>query len=66
MERRPIASRETRWAHSLAAAIAKTGITPNAISVLGTFFALAAGLLIVIGWAMRDASDVAAENRAFV
>ena len=29
-------------------------------------FALAAGLLIVIGWAMRDASDVAAENRAFV
>lgn len=30
------------------------------------FFALAGGLIIVIGWAMREASDVAAENRTFV
>ncbi len=43
MERRPIASRETRWADATAAAIAKTGITPNAISVLGMIFAIFAG-----------------------
>ena len=30
------------------------------------FFALSGGLIIVIGWAMREASAVAAENRAFV
>jgi len=29
-------------------------------------FALAAGLMIIIGWAMRQAADVADENRAFV
>lgn len=30
------------------------------------FFALSGGLIIVIGWAMREASDAAAENKAFV
>ena len=30
------------------------------------FFVLSGGLIIVIGWAMREASDVAAENRSFV
>ena len=30
------------------------------------FFALSGGLIIVIGWAMREASAAAAENRAFV
>ncbi|MEO1640056.1 MAG: hypothetical protein AAFU41_12525 [Pseudomonadota bacterium] len=30
------------------------------------FFALSGGLIIVIGWAMKEASSVAAENRAFV
>lgn len=30
------------------------------------FFALSGGLMIVIGWAMREASDVAAENRSFI
>lgn len=30
------------------------------------FFALAGGLITVIGWAMRAASEVAAENKAFV
>ena len=29
-------------------------------------FLMAAGMMIIIGWAMREASDVAAENRAFV
>lgn len=43
MERRPIASRDTRWADAVAHALAKTGITPNAISVLGMVFAALAG-----------------------
>lgn len=30
------------------------------------FFVLAGGLIIVIGWAMREAADAASENRAFV
>jgi len=30
------------------------------------FFALSGGLIMVIGWAMREASDVAAENKSFV
>lgn len=30
------------------------------------FFALSGGLIIVIGWAMREASAVATENRSFV
>ena len=37
------------------------GITSNMV-----FFGIAGGLIIVIGWAMRAASDVAAENRAFI
>ncbi len=43
MERRPIASRNTRWADACASAIAKTGITPNAISVCGMIFAILGG-----------------------
>jgi len=42
-ERRPIATRETGWARALAAAIARTGLTANAISVLGAAFAVVAG-----------------------
>lgn len=30
------------------------------------FFAVSGGLILMIGWAMREASRVAAENRAFV
>ncbi|MEO0929128.1 MAG: hypothetical protein AAFY14_00560 [Pseudomonadota bacterium] len=30
------------------------------------FFALSGGLIIIIGWAMREASAAAAENRSFV
>lgn len=42
-ERRPIATRETGWARALAAAIARTGLTANAISVLGAVCAIVAG-----------------------
>jgi phosphatidylglycerophosphate synthase len=53
-ERRPIATRETGWARALAAAIARTGLTANAISVLGAVFALGAGSAFLLsggpGW----------------
>ena len=42
-ERRPIATRETGWARAMAAAIARNGLTANAISVLGAVFAVVAG-----------------------
>lgn len=42
-ERRPIATRETGWARALAAAIARTGLTANAISVLGAVCAIVTG-----------------------
>jgi phosphatidylglycerophosphate synthase len=42
-ERRPIATRDTGWAKALAARIARTGLSANAISVLSTGFAVAAG-----------------------
>lgn len=37
--RRPLKSRDTRWAKSLAAALAARRVTPNAISVAGMIFA---------------------------
>src|SRR4051812_25261999 len=58
LDRRPLASRNTRWANALAAALARRRISPNAISLAG----LAAGLLagaafaataVADGWAAR-------------
>ncbi len=53
-ERRPIATRETGWARSLASAIARTGLTANSISVLGAAFAVLASAAFVLsdgsGW----------------
>jgi len=43
-ERRPIATREAGWARALAARIARTGVTANAISVLGLLFAVVAAV----------------------
>jgi phosphatidylglycerophosphate synthase len=45
--RRPLKSRDTRWAKALAAALAARGVTPNGISVAGMVFATlgAAGLI---------------------
>lgn len=43
LDRRPIASRNTRWAHALAGAFARRGVTPNAISVAGLIAGLLAG-----------------------
>lgn len=46
-DRRPIAARSTGWAQALSAALARSSITPNQISVLSIFFAVigAVGLL---------------------
>ncbi|MDZ4404616.1 CDP-alcohol phosphatidyltransferase family protein [Prosthecobacter sp.] len=37
--RRVLKSRDTRWAHALAGTLARSGLTPNAISVLSVVFA---------------------------
>jgi len=37
--RRVLKSRDTRWAHALAGLLARSGVTPNAISVLSVVFA---------------------------
>lgn len=39
MERRPIASRNTSWAHAIARLLTRSGLTPNQISVLSIGFA---------------------------
>ena len=61
-ERRPIATRETGWARALAAAVARTGLTANAISVLGAVFAVVAcgAFLLSVGTAWRGWLVVAA------
>ena len=64
-ERRPIATRETGWAKSLASVIARTGLTANAISVLGAVFAVLAGAAFVLsdgsgwrGWLVLAAAGI--------
>jgi len=42
-DRRPIAARDTRWAHAVAGYLARRGVSPNAISIAGLIAGLAAG-----------------------
>lgn len=42
--RRPLKSRDTKWAKAIASRLARAGIRPNFISVAGTFFAAGAGV----------------------
>jgi phosphatidylglycerophosphate synthase len=42
--RRPLKSRNTKWANAIAGRLARMGVRPNVISVAGTFFAAGAGL----------------------
>jgi len=44
MERRPIQSRNTRWAKSTTRFLVKLGVSPNTISLLGMVAAVAAGI----------------------
>ena len=48
--RRPIAARATGWAASLSAALVRSTITPNQISVLSIFFAAVGSAVLV--WAL--------------
>jgi phosphatidylglycerophosphate synthase len=45
--RRPIAARSSAWAIALAAWLARSGVTPNAISVTSVLFAALGGALIL-------------------
>lgn len=45
--RRPLKTRDSRWAQNLAAALARRRITPNAISVAGMVFATIGGLALL-------------------
>lgn len=42
--RRPLKSRDTKWAGAIASRLAQAGIRPNFISVVGTMFAATAGV----------------------
>lgn len=45
-DRRPLASRQWRWSNAIAEKLAKSGITPNAISVAGMIAGILAGLAL--------------------
>ena len=45
-QRRPLATRQKGWAHAMARALSRAGLSPDAISVGGLIFGIAAGLLI--------------------
>lgn len=45
--RRPLTTRNAKWAGALAKWLAQTGLTPNQISILSIFFALVAGAAFV-------------------
>lgn len=46
--RRPLKSRDTKWANAIAGWLARAGIRPNAISVAGTVFAGLAGICFYV------------------
>ena len=48
-DRRPLASRDTRWARRLAAMLARSSITPNRISTLSILFAALGAAALVDG-----------------
>jgi phosphatidylglycerophosphate synthase len=54
--RRPLKSRDTKWAAAIASRLTRTGIRPNTISVAGTGFAALAGICLwYAGETQRDA-----------
>jgi len=46
--RRPIAARDTKWAATIAAGLAKSGVRPNLISVCSAVFAAGAGVALAL------------------
>jgi len=58
LERRPIAARQTRWAQETANALARAGVSPNAVSIAGLVAGLLAGAALFAtayadGWPAR-------------
>jgi phosphatidylglycerophosphate synthase len=53
--RRPLRSRNRAWAISAASWLARSGATPNAISLASILFAAAAAAALIVG---RDASEI--------
>jgi phosphatidylglycerophosphate synthase len=47
MERRPIATRNAKWAQDLSARLVRSSITPNQISAFSVVFGVAGGLMLV-------------------
>jgi phosphatidylglycerophosphate synthase len=53
--RRPLRSRDTKWANAIAGRLARAGMRPNVISVAGTVFAALAGVCFwLAGQSVRD------------
>lgn len=53
--RRPLKSRDTKWAKAIASVLARAGVQPNFISVAGTMFAALAGACFwLAGQSARD------------
>ena len=63
-DRRPIASRSTRWAGWMASRLAASSITPNQISVISVVFAAAgAALMLYGGWLALVLAAIAVQLR---
>lgn len=58
--RRPLASRQTRWAQALANALAKTRVTPNQVSAASMVMALIAGACFTLVGYTQGGSQITA------
>ena len=58
IDRRPIASRDTGWAHALTQLLARHKISPNQISIVSMGFAVLAGLTFYFGVQLSGAGRV--------
>lgn len=56
--RRSLKSRDTRWAHALAAWLARSGATPNAISLLSVVFAGGAMVCLMVAGDQTSTSGI--------
>lgn len=57
--RRPLASRQTKWAHNITVWLAKTNITPNQISIGGMIFAAIAGVCFALSGSSEGLTRIA-------
>jgi phosphatidylglycerophosphate synthase len=58
LQRRPLATRQKRWAQKTAAALAAGGVTPNAISLASVAFALIAAVALWISGATNGVTRI--------